>query len=172
MTLSAQVCSACGQRTGTERWGDALAATHGFAQMWCRLCVLNAQIEHAMERVLAIAPCGAGSAASAATECGIDDPTSSKQARMKTYDGRDMGGTSGKEVQREESAIAWELRSAWAVHRRVVLTLSPRCVIDRVEGLVEQVAVTGAFVVLDGWHIPTIDVLAVHRPHHTMREAA
>lgn len=75
-------------------------------------------------------------------------------------------------LSRPEQSIAWELRGAWAGHRPVVLTLSARCLVERVEGLIERVAVTGAFVVIDGWHIPTVDVLGVHRPHHSQREAA
>lgn len=75
-------------------------------------------------------------------------------------------------LERPEQSIAWELRGAWAAHKPVVVTLSPRCLIDRVEGLIEHVAVTGAFAVIDGWHIPCVDVLAVHKPHYSQREAA
>jgi hypothetical protein len=74
--------------------------------------------------------------------------------------------------ERPEQATAWELRGAWAAHRRVVVTLSDRCVVQRVEGLIEAVAVTGAFVVIDGWHIPTADVTGVHRPHYTQEAVA
>jgi hypothetical protein len=75
-------------------------------------------------------------------------------------------------LQRPEVATTWELRAAWAAGRRVVLTLTDRCVTERVEGIVEHVAVTGAFAIVDGWHVPLGDVLAVHRPHHTQRKAA
>jgi hypothetical protein len=87
----------------------------------------------------------------------------------RAWNGVDVGGTSGKEATRPETAKAWELRGAWASQRRVVVMLTPRCVIDRVEGLVERVAVTGAFVVIDGWHIPTEDILTVLKPHHSQR---
>ena len=66
---------------------------------------------------------------------------------------------------RAESEVAWELRGHWAARRPVVVTLTSRCIVDRVEGLVEKVAVTGAFAVIDGWHVPVADILAVHRPH-------
>jgi hypothetical protein len=44
------LCANCGQREGTVKWGDALAVTHGFAQMWCEICSYEAQIKHAEER--------------------------------------------------------------------------------------------------------------------------
>jgi hypothetical protein len=70
-------------------------------------------------------------------------------------------------LERSEQATAWELRGYWAARRRVALTLTSRCMISRVEGLIERVSVTGAFVVFDGRHIPTVDILAVARPHHS-----
>lgn len=75
-------------------------------------------------------------------------------------------------LERSEQAMAWELRGLWAQHKPAVVSLSKRCMVQRVEGLVEYVAVTGAYAVIDGWHIPCADVLAVHRPHHTQRKAA
>lgn len=72
-------------------------------------------------------------------------------------------------IERPEHAKAWELRGHWIAHRRVVVTLTPRCLVERIEGLVSHVAVTGAFVVIDGWHVPLEDVLAIHRPHHEQR---
>lgn len=47
---SVRLCDNCHEREGTMRWGDALAMTHGFVQMWCEVCVLTKQIEHAEER--------------------------------------------------------------------------------------------------------------------------
>jgi hypothetical protein len=67
-------------------------------------------------------------------------------------------------VVRPGAAKAWELRGAWANRKRVALSLSERCVISRLEGLVDRVAVTGAFVVIDGWHVPTEEILAIHKP--------
>lgn len=67
-------------------------------------------------------------------------------------------------VQRPEVAIAWELRGAWASGRPVRLTLSERCVLRTVIGRVERVAATGAFAVVDGWHVPLEDVMAVGKP--------
>jgi hypothetical protein len=75
-------------------------------------------------------------------------------------------------LQRSEHAMAWELRTAWALGRPVVLTLTERCIVRRIEGRVERVAVTGAFVVLEGWHVPLLDVLSVRSPHHAQRSEA
>lgn len=71
---------------------------------------------------------------------------------------------------RDEHRLAYEMRAHWALRRPVVLTLSDRCVVQRVEGTVEQVAVTGAFVVVDGWHVPLQDILSVRTPHFTQRQ--
>lgn len=65
---------------------------------------------------------------------------------------------------RPASAVAWELRGAWATGRRVSLSPSERCAVRLVVGSVEQVAATGAFAVVDGWHVPLDEVLAVHKP--------
>lgn len=43
-------CANCGQREGTIRWGDMLALTHGFTAIWCEVCALEKQIEHARAR--------------------------------------------------------------------------------------------------------------------------
>lgn len=48
------ICQNCSQREGTVKWGDILAVTHGFGQMWCLRCVLEAQIAHAEERAAAL----------------------------------------------------------------------------------------------------------------------
>lgn len=74
---------------------------------------------------------------------------------------------------RREAETAAELRDAWVHRRPVVLSLSERCEPRRLEGRVRFVAVTGAFVVVeyDGpLHVPMMDVLAVHRPHHTQND--
>lgn len=49
-------------------------------------------------------------------------------------------------LQRPEQTVAWECRGHWAAHRRVVLTLSDR------------------------WHVPTVEILGVARPHHSQRD--
>lgn len=64
---------------------------------------------------------------------------------------------------RPARAIAWELRSAWAVGLRVSLSLE-RADVERVEGHVQRVAATGATVTIAGLLIPLDRVLAVHRP--------
>lgn len=68
-------------------------------------------------------------------------------------------------LTRSEQDLAWELRRAWAKWEPVVLTLSERCMVQRVEGRIKKVAVTGAFVVCDGWHIPTVEILGIAKPH-------
>lgn len=72
-------------------------------------------------------------------------------------------------LARSEQGIAWDLRARWAAHKPVVLTLSDRCMVKRVEGIIEYVAVTGAFVIVDGWHIPCVDVLGVTAPHFSQK---
>lgn len=37
--------------------------------------------------------------------------------------------------------------------------------VGRVEGTITQVAVTGSFVVCDDWHIPTVEILGIAKPH-------
>lgn len=64
---------------------------------------------------------------------------------------------------RPVSAVAWELRSAWATGRRVALSLEPRAG-GRLEGHVVRVSATDAYVVVRGLHVPLCDVLAVHLP--------
>lgn len=64
----------------------------------------------------------------------------------------------------DERALAWQLRGAWARRREVRLTLTDRCMIGTVVGYVSHVAVTGAFLTVDGWHVPISEVLGVARP--------
>lgn len=75
-------------------------------------------------------------------------------------------------LTRSESAKAWELRTAWAKRRVVVLSLSERCEPRRLEGKVDAVAATDVYVIVAGIHVPLMDVLAVHRPHFEQGEAA
>lgn len=70
-------------------------------------------------------------------------------------------------LERPTGSITWELRAKWAKRQEVVLTLSDRCNPQRIEGLVDRVAASGAFVVVDGWHVPTDEILGVHQPHFT-----
>lgn len=60
-------------------------------------------------------------------------------------------------------ATAWELRSAWAVGRRVAVSIE-RADMDRVEGHVFSVAATDATVTIAGVVIPLDRILAVHLP--------
>jgi hypothetical protein len=54
-----------------------------------------------------------------------------------------------------------DLRDARLTGRRVALDLDERCDTDRLVGRVERVAVTGAFTVVGGVHVPLERVLAV-----------
>ena len=76
------------------------------------------------------------------------------------------------DLARQEQTTAWELRGAWIESKPVVLTLTERCMIRRLEGLIEYVSVTGAYVMIDGWHVPTVDILGVLKPHHSQQLAA
>lgn len=70
---------------------------------------------------------------------------------------------------RDEQAIIFELRTVWAKQLPVVLILTKRCQIRRIEGKVERVAATGAYVIVAGWHVPREDILNVLRPHYTQK---
>lgn len=65
---------------------------------------------------------------------------------------------------KDEQATAWELRRSWWSRSDVRLTLTERCLIRTIVGKVSAVAVTGAFVTVDGWHIPTVEIRGVSRP--------
>jgi hypothetical protein len=75
-------------------------------------------------------------------------------------------------LERPTDSISWELRARWAKREEVALSLSERCDPQRLEGTVDRVAPSGAFVIVAGWHVPMEDVLAVHRPHFTQHETA
>lgn len=49
-SLVTGLCANCGERPGTETWGDVLAVMHGWTQKWCEVCVLEKQVEHDRER--------------------------------------------------------------------------------------------------------------------------
>jgi hypothetical protein len=70
----------------------------------------------------------------------------------------------GRALVRPIGAIAWELRAAWASGRRVALSLDERSSRRRVEGCVDRVAASGAFVVVARIHVPLPVILAVHLP--------
>lgn len=65
---------------------------------------------------------------------------------------------------RRETEVIWELRQAWGIRRKVRLTLASGCLLRTIVGTVDSVAATGAFVVCDGWHIPTDRIEAIGRP--------
>lgn len=64
---------------------------------------------------------------------------------------------------RPVDAIAWELRGAWALGRRISITIDAADE-ARLEGTVRRVAGTGAYAVIAGVHVPLDRVLAVHHP--------
>ena len=57
----------------------------------------------------------------------------------------------------------WDLRGYWGKGTVVIATLDDRCLLGTVVGRVQRVAVTGAFAVIDGWHLPMDHVLRVDR---------
>jgi hypothetical protein len=73
--------------------------------------------------------------------------------------------------ERPTSAIAWELRSCWALGRTVVLVLDrDHTVVPRVGGRIVEVAASDAYVRVDDGlgdaiHVPLVVVLAVRRRH-------
>lgn len=69
----------------------------------------------------------------------------------------------GAALTRPLSSIAYELRAAWALGRRVSLSLE-RCDVERLEGTVSSVSATGASVTVSGKLVPLDRVLAVHLP--------
>lgn len=50
-----RTCSNCGQRPGVVIWSEgSVAFVHGAYAMWCKICAITAQLEHAMARAAAI----------------------------------------------------------------------------------------------------------------------
>lgn len=47
-------CDECDERPATIRWGTELEVTHGMFSWRCRVCALEAQVEHARERAAAL----------------------------------------------------------------------------------------------------------------------
>jgi len=70
----------------------------------------------------------------------------------------------GSALVRQPASMAWELRAAWAVGTRIALSLDERCRSPRMEGHIQSVSPTGAFVVMASTHVPVEAILAVHRP--------
>lgn len=65
---------------------------------------------------------------------------------------------------RPTSEIGWELRGSWAAGKRVAVSLDERCRPRRLEGKIQRVAPSGAFAVIEGFHVPMDAILAVHNP--------
>jgi hypothetical protein len=78
---------------------------------------------------------------------------------------------SAADLVHDEQALAWDLRAAWVNRRAVRLTLTENCVLSMIVGKVSAVSVTGAFVTVDGWHVPTEAIRAVGKPLVTDTEA-
>ena len=70
--------------------------------------------------------------------------------------------TAGASLERDERKVEWELRLIWAQYRKVRLTLTDRCMVQTVMGIITRVSMTGAFVVLDGWEDSKGAALEVH----------
>jgi hypothetical protein len=64
----------------------------------------------------------------------------------------------------DEQAVAWDLRAAWINRRAVRLTLAEHCVLTMIVGKVSTVSVTGAFAIVDGWHIPVEAIRGIGKP--------
>jgi hypothetical protein len=71
-----------------------------------------------------------------------------------------------------EQSMARGLRQQGVSRRPVVLSLTERCEPRRIEGRVTYVAVTGAYAIIDGWHVPVVDILGVVSPHFSQKAAA
>jgi hypothetical protein len=67
------------------------------------------------------------------------------------------------ELIRLTDAILWELRRFWASGKRVALSLTEAGG-RRLEGQVEGVSATGAWVKVNGVRVRPEDILAIHRP--------
>lgn len=75
-----------------------------------------------------------------------------------------------KTLERDEGAMAWDFRAAWVKGYPVIAVLDDRCMVERVVGRVSYVAVTGAFAMVDGWHLPIANVLKVDRATIAQRD--
>lgn len=73
-----------------------------------------------------------------------------------------VGPFYGTALARPLRSVAWELRTSWARGLRVSLSIDAD--VERVEGHVQTVSATDAFVVVAGLHVPLDRILAVHRP--------
>lgn len=68
-----------------------------------------------------------------------------------------------KGLARSEADLAWDCRALWARQVVVIATLDKQCMVPRIVGRISRVAVTGAFVVIEGWHVPMANVLSVSK---------
>jgi hypothetical protein len=68
------------------------------------------------------------------------------------------------ELVLDEQRTATAIRDAWLARQKVRLTLSERCMVRTIVGRPTHVAVTGAFVTIDGWHVPTVEIKGVGKP--------
>lgn len=66
-------------------------------------------------------------------------------------------------LERPADLIAWDLRGYWIKGSVVTVTMTERCMIRTVVGKVRKVSVTGSWAEVDGWHLPTSDILRVAR---------
>ncbi|MET0601853.1 MAG: hypothetical protein ABW167_07675 [Baekduia sp.] len=71
----------------------------------------------------------------------------------------------------DSTKIIYELRGLWARAKPVALVLTDRCLVQVVKGPLKRIAPTGAFVVVEGWEIPTDEILSVTVPTRADLEA-
>lgn len=70
----------------------------------------------------------------------------------------------GNLPSQDEQAVAWTLRKNWATGEDVRLTLGAHCILQTIVGKVSRVSASGAFAVVDGWHVPCDEVLGLGKP--------
>jgi hypothetical protein len=63
-----------------------------------------------------------------------------------------------------ERHVAEELRRAWFTRQQVRVTLSDKSTIDVIVGRVSSVSVTGAYSTIDGWQVPTEEIVQLSKP--------
>lgn len=73
------------------------------------------------------------------------------------------------QLERAGASSIWELRAAWMTGHWVAIRMTREP--GRLEGYVQEVAASGAYVILDprdggeSWHIPREQILATFKPH-------
>lgn len=71
---------------------------------------------------------------------------------------------------KDEQRLVWEARKLWAKRGDVRVTIDRTAIVSPIVGTIERVSVTGAFIVVDGWHVPMYAVKAFGKPTYGDRE--